>query len=255
MSSLIPPSTPSPSDSACNECTPDPDSLTLRLSAFKRSFLPQLQRILGDERYRAFTEQNAQLQALHPEQHALRVGDVAPDFALPNQHGDVVHLGTLLQSHHVIVHFYRGSWCPYCNLALQAHATYFHEYDDFGGLFLAITPQLSAKTAAQMAEHNFPFHILSDAHLETIPAYHLMLQLTPELRAIHTATDGLNVDLATFYGDNLGKLPIPATYVIERNTGRIVWAHVDADFTLRADPLDIIERLQEMKREEDTEDL
>ena len=249
----VPSSQRSPILSSSMRNSPEP-SLTHRLSAFKQQFLPQLQRLLGDERYRVFNEENLRLQALHrgSAYPPLSIGDVAPDFILPDQEGRLVHLADLLLTQHVIVHFYRGSWCPYCNLALQAHAQYCGEYDDFGATMVAITPSLPQKTAEQMAAHHFPFPLLTDTHLETIPAYHLISTLTTELKALHMAADGLGIDLAAFYGDDKGNLPIPATYVIEKGSGRIVWAHVDADFTVRADPLDIIEALQELRQAEES---
>ena len=240
----------------CTDCsTPPPhsSSLTHRLTAFKTSFLPQLQRLLGDERYRTFSLHNLHLQSLTTPRPALSVGDYAPPFSLPDHTGQLTHLHDLLSSHHVIVHFYRGSWCPYCNLALQAHAEFSAEYDDYGATFVAITPSLPSKTEEQMREHAFPFPLLTDTHLEVIPAYHLLAPLTPELIHLHKACDGLNVDLGAFYGNELGQLPIPATFIIERGSGRIVWAHVDADFTVRADPLDIIEKLQELRIAEEQE--
>ena len=246
--SLSPSPTPTPTPTP----TPPPtSSLTHRLTAFKSTFLPQLQRLLGDERYRTFSLHNLHLQSLtHP---TLHVGDLAPPFSLPDPTGRVVDLTTLLSTHHVIVHFYRGSWCPYCNLALQAHAEFVAEYDDYGATFVAITPSLAHKTMEQMRAYQFPFPLLTDAGLDVIPSYHLLAPLTPELVDLHTAKDGLDVDLGAFYGNELGNLPIPATFVIERGTGRIVWAHVDADFTQRADPLDIVEKLQELRMAEEEE--
>lgn len=241
----------SASSPSCSECdsTPKHDSLTQRISAFKETFLPQLRALLGDDKYNEFQQQNADMARSGVERDALTVGDMAPDFALPSWDGRIVHLKDELASRHVIVHFYRGSWCPYCNFALAAHSEYVDEYDDYNAQFIAITPV--QQPAHELSPGvSYPFPLLSDSHLEVIPAYRLLFTLPDSLRAIHTDAALLNIDLTAYYGSGSGELPIPATYVIERGSGRIVWAHVDADFTHRADPLDIIEKLQEMRQKE-----
>ena len=241
------------SSPSCSECTPTPqhhgESLNQRISAFKETFLPQLRALLGDDKYNEFQEENARLVRSGVERNALTVGDLAPDFSLPSWDGRIFHLQAELAQKHVIIHFYRGSWCPYCNFALAAHSEYVDEYDDYNAQFIAITP---VKQPAHEVSPgvSYPFPILSDSHLEVIPAYRLLFAMPDTLRHIHMNARMLNIDLSAYYGSDKGELPIPATYVIERGSGRIVWAHVDADFTHRADPLDIIEKLQEMRERE-----
>ena len=236
------------SSSGCVDCMPS-DSLTTRLTAFKQTFLPQLRALLGDDKYNEFQQENERMARSGIERFALTVGDLAPDFSLPSWDGRVVRLQDELEHKHVIIHFYRGSWCPYCNFALAAHSEYVDEYDDFGSQFIAITP--AQQPAHELSSGvSYPFPILSDAHLEVIPAYRLLFTMSDTLRAIHMNAAQLNIDLTAYYGSDRGELPIPATYIIERGSGRIVWAHIDADFTHRADPLDIIEKLQEMRQQE-----
>ena len=241
------------SSPTCSECTPTPnphgESLTQRISTFKETFLPQLRQLLGDDKYTEFQEENARLNSSGIERDALTVGDLAPDFSLPSWDGHIFHLQEELMHKHVIIHFYRGSWCPYCNFALAAHSEYVDEYDDYNAQFIAITP-VKQPTHELSPGVSYPFPILSDSHLEVIPAYRLLFAMGDQLRHIHLNARMLNIDLSAYYGSDAGELPIPATYVIEKQTGRIVWAHVDADFTHRADPLDIIEKLQEMRETE-----
>ena len=238
----------SPTCSVCDP-SPKPDSLTQRISAFKETFLPQLRALLGDDKYNEFEQENTRMAGSGVERLALNVGDMAPDFALPSWDGRVFHLKEQLAAKHVIVHFFRGAWCPYCNFALAAHSEYVDEYDDFDAQFIAITPVQQPAHELQPGV-SYPFPLLSDSHLEVIPAYRLVFTMPATLRAIHQNAQMLNIDLNAYYGNDRGELPIPATYIVERGTGRIVWAHVDADFTHRADPLDIIEKLQEMRQTE-----
>jgi len=245
-------STPSdPNNSPHHRLRPT-ESLTSRIATFKQQFLPQLREILGEEKYNLFQAENSRMASSGLEKQALKVGDIGPDFTLPNYDGSMYNLNNELQSHHVIVHFYRGAWCPYCNFSLQAHSEFLDEYDDYNATFVAITPQLPEviTTSVNQADHQYAFPILSDNHLEVIPAYHLLFTLSPELQQIHI--NGLNVSLAQYYGNDKGDLPIPATYILERKTGKIVWAHVEWDFTVRADPLDIIEELQKLKTQEES---
>ena len=93
-------------------------SLTSRLSALDQTVSSELRQQLGADQFALFQRENQQLQQRYAsqKQKPVTVGDLAPDFLLPDQNGEEVRLSSLLQSSHVVIHFYRGSWCSFCNV-------------------------------------------------------------------------------------------------------------------------------------------
>ncbi len=229
-------------------------TLSGRLIALDKTVTLQLRQRLGEKQYALFQRENEQQQHSYATQQLqpLAVGDVAPDFSQPDQDSNNVRLYSLLQHSHVVLHFYRGSWCPFCNLALQAHCEYQSEYEGLDATFVAITPSAPDMTRQQRDCLSCDFPILSDVDGTTIAAYRLQLTLSPALLRLHTSKEeGLGIDFAGHYKDELGLLPVPATFIIERQTRRIVWAHVNADYKQRAEPLDIMLKLADLMQQGD----
>ena len=220
-------------------------SLTSRLSALDQTVSSELRQQLGADQFALFQRENQLLQQRYAsqKQKPVTVGDLAPDFLLPDQNGEEVRLSSLLQSSHVVIHFYRGSWCSFCNVTLQAHSEYQQEYESLDAVFIAVTPSVPEMTAVQHDCSHYSFPILSDVGGAVVAAYRLQLALTPALLRIHTDSSGLGINFTAHYRDDRGQLPIPATYIVERKSGRIVWAHVNADYKQRAEPVDIMLKL------------
>ena len=176
------------------------------------------------------------------ENKALGVGDKAIDFSLPNIQGEQVNLQQILNKGPVVLNIYRGGWCPYCNLELHALQRSLPEIEAAGAQLIAVAPQLPDKSIESAEKHKLTFEVLSDVGNKISRQYGLVFTLPEALRPIY---EMFNLDIPGYNGDESFELPIPATYVINTN-GEIVHAFVDADYTQRMEPADIIEVLNNL---------
>ncbi len=173
----------------------------------------------------------------------LAVGANAPDFTLPNAEGAPVHLGSLLADGLVVVSFYRGAWCPFCNLELRALQAHLEEISALGATVVAISPQAPDVNLEAADEGELGFDVLSDADQSVSDAYRLRYDLDGESRDLAENVFGL--DLAAENADGTWRLAVPGTYVID-TAGTIRGAHTDADYRTRMDPADIVAALTEI---------
>ncbi|MEM6253018.1 MAG: peroxiredoxin-like family protein [Cyanobacteria bacterium P01_D01_bin.156] len=173
---------------------------------------------------------------------ALTVGDVAPDFELPDATGKLVRLSELLQQGPVVINFYRGEWCPYCNLELRAFQNLLSDFQQANASLVAISPELPDHSLSVTEKHNLEFAVLSDVGNKVSREYGLIFTLDPSLRPIYK---NFGIDVAAHNGDESYELPLPATYVIDRSR-RIRYAFAEADYTQRAEPQDVLAVVKEV---------
>ncbi len=169
----------------------------------------------------------------------LPVGAEAPDFELTDSMGRVVRLSERLLRGPVVLSFFRGAWCPICNLQLAAFQRVLPQILDLGAEVLAVHPDASPLVEAPPQG----FSILEDSEQEVIRGYRLQFTLSEELRRIYPIAFGISV--AEHNKDGSWNLPVPGTYVIGAD-GRIKRRHVKADFTLRMEPDEVVGALQEL---------
>ena len=174
---------------------------------------------------------------------SLRVGDSAPDFALPNANGRTIRLGDLLARGPVVVSFYRGTWCPFCNLEMQALQRTLPAIASLGATLAAISPQTPDNSMSAAEKNCLTYEVLSDLGNTVARKFGIVFHLQDELRAIY---DEFGLDLSEYNGDETFDLPVPATYVIDP-TGTIRLAFVDPDYTRRLDPTEILATLRALK--------
>ncbi|KMO27525.1 peroxiredoxin-like family protein [Methylobacterium aquaticum] len=167
---------------------------------------------------------------------ALKAGDRAPDMRLPNAQGATIDLAVLRERGPVIVTFYRGGWCPYCNLELRAYQALLPEIRAAGASLVAISPQTPDASLSTVETNDLGFEVLSDVGSRTAEAFGIVFALTDALRAVYAR---LGHALPTVNGTDDWHLPIPATFVIAPN-GRIVLAHVDPDYRHRLEPAEAL---------------
>ncbi|MET8025730.1 peroxiredoxin-like family protein [Streptomyces avermitilis] len=170
---------------------------------------------------------------------ALTVGAQAPHFNLPSATGQTVALDDLLTNEPVVLTFYRGAWCPYCNIALRSLQQHHEAITARGARLVAVSPQIPDESLTLAEKHELAFDVLSDIGSDTAKQYGLAFDLPDDLAAVY---DKLGFDLQRVNGGHPRTLPLPATYVIDRD-GVIRWAFVDADYTTRAEPADILAAL------------
>jgi len=173
---------------------------------------------------------------------ALRVGEVAPDFALPDADGRTVDFAEILARGPAVISFYRGSWCPYCNLELRALQQHLPEFAANGATLVAISPELPDASRKLVERDGLRFPVLSDTGNRVARLFGLMFRLPDALVDFYR---GNGIDLAARNGDTVWELPVPATYVVGCD-GVVAWAHVDCDYRRRAEPADVLAAMREL---------
>jgi peroxiredoxin len=173
----------------------------------------------------------------------LEVGTSAPNFALPNALGQSVELAQRLRSGPVVLTFYRGAWCPYCNVTLRAFQAALPRFRTHGASVIAISPQTPDRSLSLTEKHSLEFDVLSDVEQSVIRAYRVQFTSPADIKDLYL--DTFHNDLSTQTADGSWALPIPATFVIDR-TGVIRARHVAVDYRTRMDPDDIEAALSEL---------
>ena len=176
------------------------------------------------------------------ENQALRAGDRIPDFSLPNQHGEMRHFADYLAESPVVLNIYRGGWCPYCNFEMKALAEALPEIEAAGARLIGMSPETPEHAQDTAAQNNIGIEILSDAGNVVSEKMGLVFSLAEELRPIYL---GAGLDIPAHNGDDTFLLPVPATYIIGLD-GIIKFDFVNADYTQRLEPQDIVAILKEI---------
>jgi len=172
--------------------------------------------------------------------NASNVGDKAPEFRLPNVKDGDTTLSELLESGPVVLSFYRGGWCPFCNLEFKALHDKLPEMQALGATLVGISPEALAVSQQTAQDNALEFEVLSDEGNRVARDYGLVMVVDEAIRP-HYMQWG--IDIPTANGDETFELPVPATYVIDQS-GVIRAAHVDKDYTKRMEPADIVAALR-----------
>jgi peroxiredoxin len=216
-------------------------SLQAKLDAFKADFEAgkppySVPRSVIETMHRA----TAELIASGTVQRALKAGDKAPSFSLKDANDKTVSSYELLAQGPLLVSFYRGVWCPYCNMELQALQEALPAFREFGAELVAISPQNAVNSRKSVRTNAIDFPILSDPGNETAAAFGLRFVLPDYLVELYKA---LKSDLPAFNGDTSWTLPMPGRFVIGQN--RVIdYAEVNPDYTRRPDPTDLLPALR-----------
>jgi peroxiredoxin len=175
---------------------------------------------------------------------ALKAGAAAPAFELPDAHGNLMRSAALLARGTLVITFYRGVWCPYCNMDLQALEDAADEIRALGASLVAISPQTAPNRRKSERENALSFPILSDHGNALADKFGLRFRLPDDLIAVYK---GFGNDLTVGNGEPSWTLPMPARYVIDSN-GVIAYAEVNADYTKRPDPSELFPVLRRLQR-------
>jgi peroxiredoxin len=175
--------------------------------------------------------------------HALKAGDVAPDFTLDDADGNSVSSRALLAKGPLVATFYRGVWCPYCNYDLQALEEVRTEIEARGASLVAISPQTQANSRKSQRDNKLGFSILSDPGTAVADKFGLRFALPDDLIKVYRQFGN---DLAMVNSDPAWVLPMPARYVIG-TSGVIAYAEVNPDYTRRPDPSDLLPVLDRLR--------
>lgn len=171
------------------------------------------------------------------EKEAFNIGDKIEDTILLNNLGDEVSIMDILGKQPAIISFYRGTWCPYCNLELSTYNELLKDKNKIK--MVAISPE---RPESSINVENLNFEVLLDIDNKFAKKLNLTFDITETIENIY---DGFGINLEKSQGKKSRILPIPATYIVD-SSGVIVYAYIDADYTKRAEPKDVIDKYLEL---------
>jgi peroxiredoxin len=172
----------------------------------------------------------------------LRIGEKAPNFTLPDATGKEVTLEDMLKNGPVILTFYRGGWCPYCNMELRAYQQQMEDIESAGAELVAVSPQTPDASLSTKEKNELDYFVLSDKGNEVADEYKLVYKLPPYLVDIYK-DKGLDLEKAN--DSDSWTLPVSATYIIKQD-GTIAYEYTKADYKDRVEPSGVVEKLKSL---------
>ena len=179
---------------------------------------------------------------------AVKTGNTAPDFTLPNAVGENVKLSDLLQNGPVVMIWYRGEWCPYCNIYLEDIQGHVGEFKELGAQVVAISPEKPDNSWRMQDRLKLKFHVLSDMGSKVAKEYGVAYILPPKIAEYYQK----GFDLHAVNEDDSNILPLAASYVIDQ-AGKITYAYLNADYRERAETSVLLEEVKKLQAEKETE--
>jgi len=176
--------------------------------------------------------------------NALKVGAQVHPFVLPNALNNEVSLKDELDKNDfVVLNFYRGGWCPYCNLELKEFQGILGELKELNSSLIAISPQTPDASLSTQEKNELSFEVLSDEKNVIAKEFGLVFSLADELKPIY---ESFKINLPISNDDDSYEIPMPATYVLDKK-GVVVFAFIDEDYTKRCEPQLILDIIQKNK--------
>ena len=192
------------------------------------------------ETTRAAVERGVEdVRAARVAEHALKVGSTAPAFELPDATGHMKSLQSMLAAGPVVVTFYRGAWCPFCNIQLHEYQEMLPEITAAGGQLVAISPQMPDGSLSTAEKNGLQFAVLSDQGNAVARSFGVAYKLPADIAAAYKPM------LTKANGGDGDELPLASTFVIDRS-GMVAYAFVDSDFRKRAEPADVVAALKQV---------
>ena len=174
---------------------------------------------------------------------ALKAGDKMPDFVLPNAKNESVSSKELLKKSNLVVVFYRGDWCPFCNLYLKKLQENNADIVANGGSLVAISIENPDDSLSVAEKNKLEFTVLSDKNLDLARKFRIVYELPGKMNEKYKSK---GIDLVRDNGTERPELPISATYIVKQD-GEITYAFLDPDFKKRLEPDEIIGELKKLK--------
>jgi peroxiredoxin len=192
--------------------------------------------------YRAMLDELAARLRKTALEGVLKAGDAMPDFVLPTTDGDLVFAGDLLARGPLVIVFFRGGWCPFCKATLMALNDVLPEIEAAGASLIALLPDTGDRAVATSRALALHYPVLSDVDGATAMEFGVLHRIPDALRAFMLAS---GVDLEQWQGDSSWLLPMPATFVADRN-GILRFAYASGDITDRVEPAAIVALLRDL---------
>lgn len=213
-------------------------TFTQTLDQMRQEFIANTPADVYNELFRLI---NGQQQA--GKAFGLPEGQKAKDFTLNNSLGQAVNLYDELSQGPVVLTFYRGGWCPFCNMQLRSYQKVLPQIEAIGGRLIAVSPQSPDNTLTQQEKEDLQFQVLSDTNGLTAAAYNILYSVPDYIQDIFL--NKFNLDLAEYNATNRWILPVTSTFMIDES-GIVRSAYVEPDFMKRPDPEDILEQLRRL---------
>ena len=187
----------------------------------------------------AFGKSIEDLQKKKIEEKSIKLGEIMPEFLLPNVKNEIINSKEILKNGKMIIAFYRGSWCPYCNLELKMLQDHLPKIKDKKAMLVAISPQSPDNSLTVVEKHNLTFEVLTDTDNLFAKQLGISFELQDFVLPYYQA---LGIDLMHFNKNNDNSLPVPAVFVIDQN-GKIIYKFVDANYMNRIDIDELLQTL------------
>lgn len=212
---------------------------TMNLTLELQSFLTEFAMRVPLPRQRTIDRSVRALAASGLVEKAIHEGQAAPRFELPDAQGRLVRLDDALADGPVVLLFFRGVWCPFCNLTLRAYQERLPEIGRYGARLIGVSPQSAGKLQRTAERNRLQYPLLSDRGCEVAASYGLAFTVDDELQGLYSK---VGHPLPDYNASADWMLPIPATYLLARD-GRVELAYINADFRSRLDPDKLLPRL------------
>lgn len=190
-----------------------------------------------------FDKQIKELKDANFAEKGLQVGDKIPNVILPNAKGEQVNLNKILEDNFIVISFYRGGWCPYCNLELRTLQQYLPEFEKYNAKLIAISPEKPDNSLSTVEKNQLKFEVLTDINNQEAKKFGIVFEYP---KYLEDTFNGFGLDLKKYNNSDKIELPLPATYVVDKE-GVIQYAFADEDYTKRANPEEIVDALKKMQ--------
>ncbi|MCQ4140622.1 peroxiredoxin-like family protein [Chryseobacterium sp. EO14] len=179
----------------------------------------------------AFGKSIEDLKTKNIEEKSIKLNEMMPSFSLPNAKNEIIHSKEILKSGKMIIAFYRGSWCPYCNLELKALQDNSSKINDKKASLVAISPQSPDNSLTIIEKHSLTFEVLTDKDNTFAKQLGIAFELQDFVLPYYKA---LGIDLTNYNKNIDNSLPIPAVFVVNED-GKIIYKFADANYMNRID--------------------
>ena len=212
--------------------------LKSQLDAFTKELLEDV----GGDAEKLFAGQIDQARKFRIPELGLSVGASAPNFSLPDATGATVELNRLMANGPVVLTFYRGGWCPYCNIQLRAYQGILNELKKLGASLVAVSPETPDNSLDTRQREELEFHVISDNGNVVAKQFGLVFPVSTEVRLLF---EGWDINLENHNGIEGGEIPVPATYIIDE-AATIIFGKPDVDYRTRVEPKEILRALSSL---------
>ncbi|MDN3667988.1 peroxiredoxin-like family protein [Echinicola jeungdonensis] len=190
-----------------------------------------------------FTESISRIKADKLKETALQVGDKIQDYPLTDIEGNKVELSKFIHSDYLILNFYRGGWCPYCNLELREYERLQNNFKEQGINIIAISPETPESAYQTIDKNTLSYPVLTDTDAQFMKKIGIVFQLDIDSKREFV---NFGIDFTNINGNENFELPVPAVYVINRDM-EVVFVHFEEDYMTRLEPTELLEKLKNKK--------